>query len=53
MFVGRGLVVKRPGVPSKVQMLNLVLGVGSFPFYPPLAEPPFENSDLATKLAAV
>ena len=25
---GRGLVVKRPGVLSKVQMLNLVLGVG-------------------------
>ena len=30
---GRGLVVKRPGVLSKVQMLNLVLGVGSFPFF--------------------
>ena len=27
----RGLVVKRPGVLSKVQMLNLVLGVGVFP----------------------
>ena len=26
----RGLVVKRPGVLSKVQMLNLVLGVGVF-----------------------
>ena len=25
---GRGLAVKRPGVLSKVQMLNLVLGVG-------------------------
>ena len=25
---GRGLVVKRPGVLSKVQMLTLVLGVG-------------------------
>ena len=25
---GIGLVVKRPGVLSKVQMLNLVLGVG-------------------------
>ena len=25
---GRGLVVKRPGILSKVQMLNLVLGVG-------------------------
>ena len=31
----RGLVVKRPGVLSKVQMLTLVLGVGgSFPFLP-------------------
>ena len=29
-FTGRGLVVKRPGVLSKVQMLNLVLGVGVF-----------------------
>ena len=27
---GGGLVVKRPGVLSKVQMLNLVLGVGVF-----------------------
>ena len=27
---GRGLVVKRPGVLNKVQMLNLVLGVGVF-----------------------
>ena len=27
---GRGLVVKRPGVLSKVQMLNFVLGVGVF-----------------------
>ena len=26
----RGLVVKRPGVLSKVQMLSLVLGVGVF-----------------------
>ena len=31
---GRGLVVKRPGVLSKVQMLNLVLGVGVFPLLP-------------------
>ena len=30
---GRGLVVMQPGVLSKVQMLNLVLGVGSFPFF--------------------
>ena len=32
-YTGRGLVVKRPGVLSKVQMLNLVLGVGVFPFF--------------------
>ena len=32
-YTGRGLVVKRPGVLSKVQMLNLVLGWGSFPFF--------------------
>ena len=29
-YTGRGLVVKRPGVLSKVQVLNLVLGVGVF-----------------------
>ena len=29
-YTGGGLVVKRPGVLSKVQMLNLVLGVGVF-----------------------
>ena len=38
MFVvkctGRGLVVKRPGVLSKVQMLNLLLGVGVFSLLP-------------------
>ena len=34
---GRGLVVKRPGVLSKVQMLNLVLGVGVFSLLPILA----------------
>ena len=38
MFVvkctGRGLVVKRPGALSKVQMLNLVLGVGVFSLRP-------------------
>ena len=27
-YTGKRLVVKRPGVLSKVQMLNLVLGVG-------------------------
>ena len=32
-YTGRGLVVKQPGVLSKVQMLNLVLGVGVFPFF--------------------
>ena len=31
---GRGLVVKRPGVLSKVQMLTLVLGVGVFSLLP-------------------
>ena len=31
---GRGLVVKRPGVLSKVQMLNLVWGVGVFSLLP-------------------
>ena len=37
---GRGLVVKRPGVLSKVQMLNLVLGVGVFSLLPtkPIAD---------------
>ena len=29
-YTGRGLVVKRLGALSKVQMLNLVLGVGVF-----------------------
>ena len=29
-YTGRDLVVKRPGVLSKVQLLNLVLGVGVF-----------------------
>ena len=29
-YTGRGLVVKRPGVLSKVQILTLVLGVGVF-----------------------
>ena len=33
---GRGLVVKRPGVLSKVQMLTLVLGVGVFSLLPRL-----------------
>ena len=33
-WTGRGLVVKRPGVLSKVQMLNLVLGVGVLSLLP-------------------
>ena len=33
-YTGRGLVVKRPGVLSKVQMLTLVLGVGAVSFLP-------------------
>ena len=33
-YTGRGLVVKRPGVLSKVQILNLVLGVGVFSLLP-------------------
>ena len=34
IYTGRGLVVKRPGVLSKVQMLNLILGVGVFSLLP-------------------
>ena len=37
-YTGRGLVVKRPGVLSKVQMLNLVLRVGVFSLLPILVE---------------
>ena len=33
-YTGRGLVVKRPGVLSEVQLLNLVLGVGVFSLLP-------------------
>ena len=33
-YTGRGLVVKRPGVLSKVQVLDLVLGVGVFSLLP-------------------
>ena len=36
-YTGRGLVVKRPGALSKVQMLNLVLGVGVFPLFQTLS----------------
>ena len=37
-YTGRGLVVKRPGVLSKVQMLNLVLGVGVVSLLPSILE---------------
>ena len=47
-YTGRGLVVKRPGVLSKVQMLTLVLswGWGSFPFFQlePDSSPPNPDS---------
>ena len=33
-----GLVVKRPGALSKIQMLNLVLGVGVFSLLPKMSE---------------
>ena len=33
-YTGRGLVVKRPGVLSEVQILTLVLGVGVFSLLP-------------------
>ena len=33
-YTGRGLVVKRPGVLIKVQMLTLVFGVGVFSLLP-------------------
>ena len=33
-YTGRGLVVKRPGVLSKIQILTLVLGVGVFSVLP-------------------
>ena len=36
---GRGLVVKRPGVLTRVQTLNLVLGVGVFSFLPNCRKP--------------
>ena len=44
-YAGRGLVVNRPGVLSKVQMLNLVLGVGVFSF-------PSSNNPLTSILSA-
>ena len=44
---GRGLVVKRPGVLSKVQMLNLVLGVGVFSLLPTFV--PFQKGAVSMK----
>ena len=38
-YTGRGLVVKRPGVLSKAQMLTLVLGVGVFSLLPMKKDP--------------
>ena len=38
-YTGRGLVVKRPGVLSKVQLLTLVLGVGVFSLLPNFRSP--------------
>ena len=40
-YTGRGLVVKRPGVLSKVQMLNLVFGGGGL--FPSSADFPVEG----------
>ena len=42
-YTGRGLVVKRPVVLSKLQMPNLVLGVGVFPPLPMKGFKPLEN----------
>ena len=39
-YTGRGLVVKRPEVLSKVQMLTLVLGVGVFSPLPKISDAP-------------
>ena len=48
---GRGLVVKRPGVLSKVQMLNLVLGVGVFSLLPRLGVIPLDVSNRAIRVS--
>ena len=40
---GGGLVVKRPGVLSKVQRLTLVLGVGVFSLLPIMRSRPLHN----------
>ena len=50
-YTGRRLVVKRPGVRSKVQMLDLVLGVGVFsllPKYIPGVLEKFEENSLCS-----
>ena len=44
---GRCLVVKRPGVLSKVQMQNLVLGVGVFSLLPKTTR--HENEEIDVK----
>ena len=44
-YTGRGLVVERPGVLSKVQMLNLVLGVGVFSLLPTIRKESPKASD--------
>ena len=46
-YTGRGLVVKRPGVLSKVQPLNLVLGAGVFSLLPICAEIPGDSPNFA------
>ena len=48
-YTGRGLVVERPGVLSKVQMLNLVLGVGVFSLLP-IEHKRCQDQDQATGL---
>ena len=48
---GRGLVVKQPGVLSKVQMLNLVLGVVVFSLLPnTLFSSQFQINDMSITL---
>ena len=59
-YTGRGLAVKRPGVLSKVQMLNLVLGVGVFSLLPDylgngpntVSESTVSNTELSELLGA-
>ena len=49
-YTGSGLVVKRPGVLSKVQMLNLVLGVGVFSLLPILVSEPGSERKVLTRV---